>query len=100
MDELLDADLASVARDLRARTVSPVELVEATLARIRALEPQLRSFITVADEAALAAARAAEQEIAAGGYRGPLHGVPLGLKDVIATAGLRTTNGSRTSRPT
>ena len=95
MDELLDADLASVARRLRARAVSPVELVEAALARIRKLEPQLRSFITVTDEAALAAARAAEREIAAGGYRGPLHGVPLGLKDVIATAGLRTTNGSR-----
>jgi aspartyl-tRNA(Asn)/glutamyl-tRNA(Gln) amidotransferase subunit A len=71
-----------------------VRLVEAHLARIQALEPQLNCFITLTPELALQQARQAEQEIRAGAYRGPLHGIPLALKDLFETAGVRTTAGS------
>lgn len=80
---------------LRRRDVSPVELTEACLERIGRLDARLNAFITVTAEAALAAARAAEREIARGDYRGPLHGVPLALKDLFDVAGVRTTAASK-----
>ena len=80
---------------MRAGRVSPVEVVEACLARIEATEPTLNSFITLLPDAARAAARRAEQEIARGNWRGPLHGIPVGLKDLFNTAGVRTTSGTR-----
>ena len=70
-------------------------MVEAHLARIEALEPTLNSFITLMPEQAMAAARRAEEEIQAGRYRGPLHGVPLGLKDLYYVKGVKNTFGSR-----
>ncbi len=76
---------------IRARRLSPVELVQAILDRIERVEPKVHAFITVTREEALAAARAAEQEIAAGKYRGPLHGIPFGVKDTHYTKGIRTT---------
>ena len=79
---------------LRRRELSPVELVRAFLARIEAVDGLLHSFITVCGEEALAGARSAEAEILRGNYRGPLHGIPIGLKDVYETAGIRTTAGS------
>ncbi|MBI4182680.1 MAG: amidase [Proteobacteria bacterium] len=87
--------IAEAGRLLAAKELSPVDLVEASLARIEAVDAKLHSFITVTAEAARSAARAAEAEIARGGRRGPLHGIPLGLKDVFATAGVRTTAHSR-----
>jgi aspartyl-tRNA(Asn)/glutamyl-tRNA(Gln) amidotransferase subunit A len=87
--------LAELAPQLARRAVSPVELTRLYLARIERYDPTLRAYITVTAEAALAAARAAEQEIVAGRYRGPLHGVPLAIKDLLWTAGVRTTAGSR-----
>ena len=75
--------------------LSPVELVAALLARIEQHDPQLNVFIRLDTEGALAAARAAEQEIAAGRSRGPLHGVPVGIKDIIDVAGLPTTCHSK-----
>ena len=69
-------------------------MTEAVLRRIEERDGELNSFVTVASERAMEAARAAEREIRAGRYRGPLHGVPLGVKDLISTAGLRTTMGS------
>jgi aspartyl-tRNA(Asn)/glutamyl-tRNA(Gln) amidotransferase subunit A len=80
---------------IRDKEISPVEVVDAHLARIDATEPVLNSFITLLPEQARAAARRAESEIQAGKYRGPLHGIPLGLKDLFNTAGVRTTSGSK-----
>jgi aspartyl-tRNA(Asn)/glutamyl-tRNA(Gln) amidotransferase subunit A len=76
---------------LRSRRLSPVELTRAVLERIDRIEPRVHAFITVTREEALQAARLAEQEIAAGKYRGPLHGVPFGVKDTHYTKGIRTT---------
>jgi aspartyl-tRNA(Asn)/glutamyl-tRNA(Gln) amidotransferase subunit A len=78
---------------LRKKTLSPVEVVEAHLRRIEALEPKLNSFITFLPDRALEEARKAEKEIQAGTYRGPLHGIPLGLKDLYAVQGIPNTGG-------
>jgi aspartyl-tRNA(Asn)/glutamyl-tRNA(Gln) amidotransferase subunit A len=79
---------------LRRQEVSPVELTRACLDRIEKLNPALNAFITVTAESALAEARAAETEISRGEWRGPLHGIPVALKDLIDTAGTRTTAAS------
>ncbi|MGA9977339.1 MAG: amidase [Candidatus Sulfotelmatobacter sp.] len=79
---------------LRQKKISPLELTQACLQRIEKQNPALNAFITVATEPALAAARAAEAEIARGDWRGPLHGIPIALKDLIDTAGMRTTAAS------
>jgi aspartyl-tRNA(Asn)/glutamyl-tRNA(Gln) amidotransferase subunit A len=86
--------LSDAAELLRARKVSPVELTNACLARIERLNPVLNAFITVTADQALAEARAAESELMRGRRRGPLHGIPLALKDLFDTAGVRTTAGS------
>jgi aspartyl-tRNA(Asn)/glutamyl-tRNA(Gln) amidotransferase subunit A len=80
---------------IKTRKVSPVEVTEAFLARAEALNPRINAFITLTREHALAAARVAEKEIAAGQYRGPLHGLPYAPKDILATKGIKTTNGSK-----
>ena len=93
--ELCFMSAGELSRLIQAKEVSPVELVEAHLARIDATEPLLNSFITLLPEEARAAAQKAETEIQRGNYRGPLHGIPVGLKDLFNTAGVRTTSGSR-----
>lgn len=92
--ELTALTLAEASRLVQSGEVSPVELTEACLARIERLNPQLNAFITVAGEQALEAARQAESEIGRGNWRGPLHGIPLALKDNLDTAGIRTTGAS------
>jgi aspartyl-tRNA(Asn)/glutamyl-tRNA(Gln) amidotransferase subunit A len=79
---------------LRKRQLSPVELTKNCLAQIEKLLPTLNAFVTVTAELALTQARAAEAEILNGHWRGPLHGIPLALKDLIDTAGIRTTAAS------
>ncbi len=87
--------ISELAPLIRRKKVSPVELVEVYLGRIHALNGALNAFVTLGEEAAMQAARAAEREIAAGSWRGPLHGIPVSVKDNIATNGLRTTCGSK-----
>jgi aspartyl-tRNA(Asn)/glutamyl-tRNA(Gln) amidotransferase subunit A len=79
---------------LRSKTVSPVELTRDCLARMERLGPQLNAFISVLADSAIEEAQGAEQEMMRGDYRGPLHGIPIGLKDIIDTAGTRTTAAS------
>jgi aspartyl-tRNA(Asn)/glutamyl-tRNA(Gln) amidotransferase subunit A len=86
--------IVELAPRLRRTEVSPLELTRACLDRIEKLNPTLNAFITVTAESALAEARAAEKEIARGEWRGPLHGIPIALKDLIDTAGTRTTAAS------
>jgi aspartyl-tRNA(Asn)/glutamyl-tRNA(Gln) amidotransferase subunit A len=88
--------IASLATLLARRSVSPVELTEVMLERIERLNPALNAYITVVPERALEAAERAEAEIGAGDHRGPLHGIPIAHKDVLLTAGVRTTAHSRT----
>src|SRR5436190_398505 len=94
-ESLLRLTLESAADLVRTRQVSPTSLVESCLARIESLEPRLNAFITVTKDVAREQAREAEREIAAGHYRGPLHGIPVAVKDLFATKGIRTTAGSR-----
>lgn len=86
---------SEASRAFAARTLSPVELLDALLARIATLNPVLHAFIRLDAETARDAAHAAEREIAAGRIRGPLHGVPIGVKDIIDVAGLPTTCHSK-----
>jgi aspartyl-tRNA(Asn)/glutamyl-tRNA(Gln) amidotransferase subunit A len=91
---MIDLSISEAAELLRQKKISPVDLATACLDRIERLNPVLNAFITVTREGALAQARAAEDEIQRGQWRGPLHGIPIGLKDLIDTAGVRTTCGS------
>ena len=92
----LDAiTIAEAGKLIAGGKLSPVELVKAKLARIEALDAQINAFIPRTAERALRQARAAEAEIASGKYRGALHGIPFGLKDIYASAGIRTTGHSK-----
>src|ERR671929_2181060 len=92
---LRNVSLAEAARLVGTKEVSPVELVDCCLERIAAVNDRLKAYITVYDEQARQVARAAEAMIMAGHRLGPLHGVPIALKDNIALEGLRTTAGSK-----
>ena len=94
-EELALLSIKDAGALIRTRALSPVDLVESLLRRIAALDPQINAFITVTGDAALSQARAAETEIMAGHYRGPLHGIPFGLKDIIDTRGVLTSAHSR-----
>src|SRR5437870_5003438 len=80
---------------IRKKQISPVEVVEAYLQRTEALNPKLNAYITITKDQALERARQAEKDIRAGRYLGPLHGIPYAPKDILATKGIRTTNGSK-----
>ncbi len=86
--------ISELALRLRRKEISPLEITQGCLERIERLNPTFNAFITVMAESALAEARAAEAEILRGEWRGPLHGVPVSLKDLIDTAGVRTTGAS------
>jgi aspartyl-tRNA(Asn)/glutamyl-tRNA(Gln) amidotransferase subunit A len=93
--ELTDLTIYEASAEIAARRLSPVDLTRACLERIDRYNPSLNCFITLTAESALQQAAWAEQEIQGGGWRGPLHGIPLALKDLYETSGVRTTAGSR-----
>jgi aspartyl-tRNA(Asn)/glutamyl-tRNA(Gln) amidotransferase subunit A len=92
--DLTNLNLHEVASMVKEKKISPVEITRACLARIEQLNPSLNAFITVTAESALADAHQAESEVQRGEWRGPLHGIPIALKDLIDTAGVRTTAAS------
>ena len=92
--ELTNLSIDAASRLVRLRKLSPVELTNACLAQIEKLNPALNAFITVTAESAATEARTAEAEIQRGKWRGPLHGIPIALKDLFDTVGVRTTAGS------
>ena len=95
MQDLCYLTIAEAAALIQSRKLSSVRLTQAHLDRIARIDPLLRSFITLSGDVAMRQAREADQEIAQGKIRGPLHGIPVTYKDVIATAGIRTTAASR-----
>ncbi|MGH7413134.1 MAG: amidase family protein [Candidatus Rokuibacteriota bacterium] len=95
MTDLVWASMGELARLVAAKAVSPVEIVQAHLVRIAALDGTLNSCITVKGDSTLRAAKAAEAPVMARETLGPLHGVPVGLKDLYCTKGVKTTGGSR-----
>ena len=97
-DDAVFASVRELGERIRARTVSPVALAELFLDRLERLGPRYNAVVTLARDRGLAEARRAEAEIAAGRYRGPLHGIPYGAKDLLATAGLPTTWGAEPFR--
>ncbi|MDR3531346.1 MAG: amidase [Rhodopila sp.] len=94
--ELHFLSITEAARLIEQQRLSPVELTRAYLDRIEAIDPQLNAYLLVTADRALEQAKAAEAEIAAGHYRGPMHGIPFALKDIYCTAGIRTTCHSLT----
>ena len=95
MADLHELTVAEAAALIQRQELSPVELLEAFFKRIDLLEPDLEAWMLVDREGALGAAHRCEEEIARGQYRGPLHGIPVGVKDIFYTEGMKTTAGSR-----
>jgi len=93
--DLESATIEGLSELVRKKEVSPVEVTRATLQRIEKYDGEVKAFITVTSEEALDFAKKAEASIVRGGYIGPLHGIPIGLKDIIFTKGIRTTCGSK-----
>src|SRR6516162_8584389 len=95
INDFLEADLTDLSWLISTRELSSAEVVTAALERLKRLEPKLNAFITVLEKQALAQAKTADDEIALGQHRGPLHGVPITIKDMFATRGVRTTGASK-----
>ena len=94
-DDILYLPVSELSRRIHARKLSPVILAESYLARSERLNPQLNAYATLTRDLALEQAHAAEKEIGAGHYRGPLHGVPYAAKDLLAAKGYPTTWGAQ-----
>ena len=94
-EDILYSPVRQLGERIRRRQISPVELAESYLERSRKLGPRLKAYVTITAELALKQAHTAESEIAAGHYRGPLHGVPYAAKDLVAVKGYPTTWGAR-----
>src|SRR5690606_19246942 len=94
MDNLLYASLGELAQAIRDKQVSSVEVVEAHLRRIEAVNPALNAVVQITADSALEGARAADEALSRGDIRGPLHGVPMTIKDSFDTAGVISTGGT------
>src|SRR6185437_8004866 len=94
-EDILFRPVTELSRRIRSRQISPVELAQSYLERSRTIGKRLNAYVTLTDELSLQQARAAEKEIAAGKYRGPLHGIPYAAKDLLAVKGYPTTWGAR-----
>src|SRR5579859_3824501 len=94
-EDILFLSVTELGKRIRARQLSPVELTESYLDRSRGIGPKLNAYATLTPELALQQAHAAEKEIAAGKYRGPLHGIPYAAKDLLTVKGIPTTWGAR-----
>jgi aspartyl-tRNA(Asn)/glutamyl-tRNA(Gln) amidotransferase subunit A len=94
-EEILYLPISELGRHLRQKSFSPVELAQSYLDRSDTIGPKLNAYVTITSELSIEQARAAEKEIAAGHYRGPLHGIPYALKDLVAVKGYLTTCGAR-----
>src|SRR5262245_66579953 len=94
-DNIVALNLTDLSKRIAARELSSADAVKATLAQLDRIEGKLNAFITVLRERAPAQAKQADEEIARGHYRGPLHGVPVTIKDMFETAGVLTTGGSK-----
>ncbi|MEE8519307.1 MAG: amidase, partial [Dehalococcoidia bacterium] len=93
--ELTSWSIVELGERIRSKELSPVDVAQAYIERIDALEPDIGAFITRMSDEALASAKQAEAEIVSGNYRGPLHGIPVAVKDIYWTKGVRTTSGSK-----
>ena len=91
---MISLQIAELASKLEMLEISPVDVVENCISKIDQINPKLNAFLTITTDSARRAAKIAEDEIRAGKYRGPLHGIPIGIKDIIDTANIRTTYGS------
>jgi len=91
---ILKLDIASLSKAYREKEISPLEVTRCLLNRIEKVNPKVNAFVTLLEEDAIEAAAQAEKDIQSGNVKGPLHGIPIGLKDIIYTAGVRTTMGS------
>jgi aspartyl-tRNA(Asn)/glutamyl-tRNA(Gln) amidotransferase subunit A len=94
-DDFAFLTIAEAGRLIERKQLSPVELTTALIRRAEMLDPQINAYLLITAERALDHARRAEREVMAGTYRGPMHGIPFGLKDIYATAGIRTTGHSK-----
>ena len=95
MENNCDLTIEALAPLIRRRKLSPVELTRFLLERISRLQPEINAYLTITADAAIAQAGQAEKEISRGHYRGVLHGIPISLKDLFYTRGIRTTAGSK-----
>lgn len=98
LDSICTGSMLNAAALIKNKEISPVELTQAMLARIAALDDKLHSYLLVCDELAIKQAKTAEAEIQSGAYRGPMHGIPIGLKDLLYTKGIPTTCASTIMR--
>lgn len=94
-EDLISRPITQLAPLIQSKQISPVELFDAALKRIHQFQPKLNSFITITEGEGRRAATEAEAETRNGHYRGPLHGIPISIKDLFATRGVRTTAGSK-----
>lgn len=98
MNDFLSKEIHSLAKQIKKGEISPVQLVKSTIDRIKKTDPTLNAYITVNEDKALKDANEMEKEIKQGNYKGPLHGIPIGIKDNIFTKGIKTTMGSEIYR--